>query len=248
MLVWIVVLLLSALVGVSLGLLGSGGSIFLVPLLVFVVGLEVGQAIPMSLAIVGLTSGLAAVVHGSRGNFHPRATLLLGVTGMIGALVGSQLTHLVPDAIVLMLFAVIMFASGATMLRRQTLQPRTHCRVWPCLGIGLFGGMLTGFLGGGGALVLIPGMVLLAGVPMQKAVGSSLALIALNAVAALVGHLQVTAIPWDTTAILAAATVVGMGGGTTLSLYVSETNVRRLFAWMIVLVAIAVAFRSATGM
>lgn len=245
---WIIVLLLSVAIGTSLGLLGSGGAIFLVPLLVYVMHIEAAQAIPMSLVVVALTSGIGAILHARRGNFHSRAAIILGSTGILGAVIGSQLTHLAPQPVIMTLFAVVMLSSGGSMLGGKKLEPRSICRVWPCLAIGLFAGLLTGFLGGGGALVMIPGMVLLAGVPMPQAVGSSLAILCFNAVAALVGHLQVTTIAWDTTAIVAVATLVGMAAGVTLSTRVGEAGARKTFGWVILAVALAVAVQAVSSL
>ena len=91
-------LALAALIGLSLGLLGSGGSIITLPVLVYVAGVEAHSAVAMSLVVVGVVSLAGAVLHYRKGNFHPRAVLLLGFTGMVGAYFGSELTHRVPAA------------------------------------------------------------------------------------------------------------------------------------------------------
>ncbi|MDF2440095.1 MAG: uncharacterized protein JWN98_1079, partial [Abditibacteriota bacterium] len=108
----IMALLLTLVVGLLLGMVGGGGSIVVVPILVYVLGLPAAAAIALSLPIVGLTSFAGAVVKERNGEVHGRAVLLFGLAGAVGALLGARLTSLVPPPILLLLFAALLFAVG----------------------------------------------------------------------------------------------------------------------------------------
>ena len=133
-------LALALAIGLSLAILGSGGSIITLPVLVYVAGVPAQQAVGMSLAIVGGTSLLASLFNARHGLIHPKAAMLFSVTGIVGALGGSQLTHLVSAPVLMLLFAGLMLAVAALMLRgRADLEPdpATHCRWRICATTGL---------------------------------------------------------------------------------------------------------------
>src|SRR5262245_61638940 len=150
--VWLA-LALSAGIGLSLGLVGGGGSIITVPILIYVAGVPVDQAVGLSLAIVGATAAVGAFLKARHGHVHLRAAAVFGLTGMAGAAVGAHLTRQVPPAVLLMLFALLMVAVGLRMLRgRAAPEPpdRAECHLGKCILAGLGLGVLTGFLGVGG--------------------------------------------------------------------------------------------------
>jgi uncharacterized membrane protein YfcA len=141
-------LALAALIGISLGVLGSGGSIITLPVLVYVAGVPAQEAIGMSLAIVGATSLFGAFRQFRRGNFHSRAVLLFSATGIVGAFLGSQASHLLSKQALLLSFAAIMLIVGFMMLSGwPRLKTGAVCTVRPCLIVGFVVGVLTGFLG-----------------------------------------------------------------------------------------------------
>src|SRR5688500_1818376 len=115
----ILALALAATIGVSLSLMGSGGSIITLPVLVYAAGVPVAQAVGMSLAVVGGTSAVASVMNARNGHVHGKAALLFSSTGIVGALAGAQLTHLVSPAVLLMTFGAIMVAVAILMLRQK---------------------------------------------------------------------------------------------------------------------------------
>src|SRR6185503_7285391 len=114
----IVALLLATLVGLSLGALGSGGSIITTPVLVYVAGVPAENAIGMSLMIVGTTSLVGALLHLRRGNVALKPSLLFAATGMVGSYIGSKFTHLLSQKTLMLLFASIMIVVAIRMWHR----------------------------------------------------------------------------------------------------------------------------------
>lgn len=235
-------LALAAAIGVSLGALGAGGSIITLPVLVYVAGIPAHTAISMSLVIVGATSLLGAYLHYQHGQVFLKAVLMLGAAGMAGAFFGSALTHLVSDHMLMLLFALLMVSSGVAMLRKKPesdLAPR--CSPPRCLGVGAAVGVMTGFLGVGGGFLIVPALILFAGLAPKTAVGSSLAIIGLNSAAGFIGHLRYGDIDWPLTAVFLALALSGMWIGTTICSRISQQALQRTFAWFIIAVGIVIS-------
>jgi len=245
---------LTALVGLALGLFGGGGSILALPVLVYVAGIAPQPAIAMSLAIVGATSLLAGLLHRRGGRVDLRVAGTFGATGMVGAFLGSRLTHLVADPVLLLSFAALMLVVGASMLSGIADRLGTRARVggvrrtgWTAL-VGLVVGAATGFLGVGGGFLVVPALVLLARLPMAQAVGTSLFVIAANAAAGLVGHLADGPLDLRATAGFTAAAVVGAIAGQELAGRVSPHRLRRGFAVFVLVVGFFVARQTLVAM
>jgi uncharacterized membrane protein YfcA len=239
---FVVVVVLSGGVGVSLGLLGGGGSILAVPLLVYVAGLDVHVAIGMSLAIVGATSLGGAVVHGRGGRVDLKAALVFGVAGMVAAPLGARASYAVPPRVLLLLFASLMLVVGGLMLRGRRGDgsgAAQRSRRLTLAGAGVGVGALTGFLGVGGGFLIVPALTLLAGLPIHTAVGTSLLVIALNAAAGLAGHLGQAHIPLGLTAAFTAASLAGAALGGWLAGRLEANPLRRGFAGFVVLIGLA---------
>jgi len=234
-------LVLAVLIGLALGLVGGGGAIVTLPVLVYVAGVTPQTAVGMSIAIVGATSLVGGCVQYLRGRIHPRATLLFAPTGIIGAYFGSGLTHLVPPTALMLIFACLMLLVGSAMLRNRPEQRGAGaCRPLRCLALGTAVGVLTGFLGVGGGFLIVPMLVLFAGLDMTRAVGSSLAIIAVNSAAGLMGHLRYAALDWTVTGSFIAVAVVGMAAGFAVAGRFSEQRLRKLFATLVIVVAAAI--------
>jgi uncharacterized protein len=226
---------LAALIGVSLGLLGSGGSIVTLPVLVYAAGIPPHQAVGMSLFIVGGTSALGGLLNLRRGTLDLRAAAFFSVSGILGALVGARFTHLVSARVLLVLFGTLMLVVGLRMLvGNGEAQPGRKCRPLRCLGTGLGVGVLTGFLGVGGGFVILPALVFFAGLEMKVAVGTSLAVIAFNSFGGFLSQLRYVQIEWGVTLAFLAAAAVGMLGGLALAGRVSSGMLRRGFAWSVI--------------
>jgi uncharacterized protein len=232
-------LALALLIGLSLGLLGSGGSIITLPVLVYVAGIPAHEAVGMSLVVVGGTSTVGSLLNARRGSFDWKAGAFFAVSGMVGAFVGAKFTHLVSALVLLLLFGALMLVVGARMLlKNETDTPPQQCRLWRCLGAGVAVGILTGFLGVGGGFLILPALVLFAGLEMKRAIGTSLAVIAVNCLGGLIGQLRYVNLNWSLTLAFLAAAVVGMFAGTALTSRLAASTLRRGFAWCVLLLGV----------
>lgn len=234
-------MILATLVGFSLGALGSGGSIITIPLLVYVAGVPAETAVGMSLVIVGTTSLLGALLHMRDGNVALKPSLLFAATGMIGSYIGSYGTHLVSTRSLMLLFAGIMVTIGIRMWR-ATATPG-HCGTFNaarCLSIGFAVGALSGFLGVGGGFLIVPSLVLFAGLDSRMAAGTSLAVIFLNSTTGIIGQLRFVSFDWRLLAGFIAFALGGMVLGTMLASRLAEFRLRRLFASAVLVLGVVV--------
>lgn len=241
-------IILSAAVGVSLGALGGGGSILMVPILVYVAALPAHQAIPVSLVVVGATSMIGAGAHYWRGNIHLKAALLFGASGVVGSYLGSYLTHLFSERLLLAGFAALMLIVGFAMLRqRPAPEGETRCSAGPCLLIGFIVGALTGFLGVGGGFLIVPALIMFAALPTQKAVGTSLVIITLSAAAGFLGQLQKTSVDWASALKFGMPAVFGLFGGFLVADKIPDDKLQKAFGWLIIVLGLVIGGLTGTG-
>ena len=236
---------LAAVVGLSLGALGSGGSIITTPLLVYVARVPPVTAVGMSLVIVGATSFVGAFLHLRRGNLAVKPVVFFSLTGMAGSFLGSSGTHLLPKRLLMLLFSGIMLIVGLMMWRGVTaLRRAKSCSVHQCLLAGFVVGLLTGFLGVGGGFLIVPALVLFAGLDTRMAAGTSLGVIAFNCATGLLGQLRFVQIDWGLLWGFLVSTLVGMVLGATVSGRLPEYWLRRTFAITILVLAFALGLEN----
>ncbi|MFF8840235.1 sulfite exporter TauE/SafE family protein [Streptomyces sp. NPDC015130] len=236
----------SLLVGVSLGALGGGGSILTVPILVHLAGQDAKEAIATSLFVVGVTSLAALVPHARARRVHWRTGLLLGVFSMAGAYAGGRLAAYVPDTVLLVAFALMMVATAVAMLRtsgRARAQARSAAG-GPSFGHlaveGLVVGAVTGLVGSGGGFLVVPALVVLGGLPVGIAVGTSLLVIAMNSFAGLAGHLSGAAIDWPLALTVTVTAVAGSLIGGRVAGRIPQEVLRRAFGCFVVVMGVFV--------
>jgi uncharacterized protein len=233
----VLAVVLAVLVGVSLGLLGGGGSILAVPLLVYVAGMDAKEAIASSLLVVGTTSAVALIPHARAGRVRWRTGLLFGAAGMVGAYAGGRIAAFIPGEVLLGAFALMMLATAAAMIRgRRTPDRPAHTDV-PVVRVLLDGvvvGLVTGLVGAGGGFLIVPALVLLGGLPMPVAVGTSLLVIAMKSFAGLAGYLASVQIDWPVALAVTAAAVLGSLVGSRLSGRVHPETLRKGFGWFVI--------------
>lgn len=239
----VVALILSGAIGISLGLLGGGGSILAVPVLVYMAGIEAKESVAMSLAIVGSTSLFGSLLHGRKGKLDLKVAAIFGGAGITGAYAGAKLTHLVANRTLLLLFAALMLVVAVAMLLRKDKHDASAARTQKrslalTLLVGLGVGFLTGFLGVGGGFLVVPALVLFAGLPMRLAVGTSLLVIAINSAAGFVGHLGEGELRLSKTIAFTFAAVAGTFVGEHFTRRVPDERLRRMFACFVILVAV----------
>lgn len=242
-------LILAALVGVSLGLLGGGGSILTVPILTYVLGMEPRAAIAASLFIVGATSAVSMIGHARSGRVRWKTGALFGVAGMAGAFAGGLLGGLIPGVVLMILFAAMMIVTATAMIRgrrergseaAEDGQSRPIVRI---LIDGLLVGIATGLVGAGGGFLIVPALNLLGGLPMAIAVGTSLLVIAMKSFAGLAGYLLSVQLHWPIIVAFTATAVAGSFAGVALAGRIPERALRKGFGIFVLVVGAFVLAR-----
>ena len=234
-------------IGLSLGLLGSGGSILTVPVLHYLVGQPEKLAIGGSLLVVGLIAAAASIPYARSRQVDWNNVLWFGVPGMAGAWAGATLARWVPGAVQLALFAGVMLLAAWRMLLGGVLERVGHePRRAAVLAGGVGVGALSGLVGVGGGFLIVPALVLLAGVPMASAVGTSLAVIALNSFTGFAKYLglledQSLALDWKVLLTISAVGIVGSYAGNRLGRRVPQATLRRLFGGLLVVMGLFIA-------
>ncbi|MFJ5860816.1 sulfite exporter TauE/SafE family protein [Pseudarthrobacter sp. NPDC092439] len=236
----LLVLALSVVIGLSLGVLGGGGSILTVPILVYVAGFEPKEAIAASLFVVGVTSAVSVLSHARGGRVMWRTGLIFGAAGMAGAFVGGLLGGHIPGQILLIAFAAMMVATSVAMLRGRRKKnddgaaPARHeLPLGRVLLDGAVVGLVTGLVGAGGGFLVLPALALLGGLPMSVAVGTSLVVIAMKSFAGLAGYLTTVQLDWGITLGVTAAAIAGTLAGSKLAGRIPEAALRKAFGWFV---------------
>jgi uncharacterized membrane protein YfcA len=243
-------LTLSLCIGILLGLLGGGGSILTVPMLVYLLHVEPKTAILTSFIVVGISSMMALIPHARRGSVCWRSGVFFGLAGMAGAFGGGRLAAHFSGDLLMSVFGVISLLVGLLMLGgnktqnkplKATAEPLNICPLQvPFLRVlfdGFFVGALTGLVGVGGGFLIVPALTLLVGLPMSGAVGTSLLIIVMNALAGLIGYSQHATLDVELTAIVATGAVTGSAIGAWGSAYIKPAALRKVFAVMVILIA-----------
>jgi uncharacterized membrane protein YfcA len=233
---------IGALIGLSLGTLGGGGSILTVPALVYLLGQDPHGAVGSSLMIVGTNALLGAWLHQRAGHVRLGAAVMFGAAEIAAAFGGARLSRLLPGPALLVLFALLMIVIAGLMLRGKAAEP-THADAaaiiwWRVLAGGVGVGFLTGFLGVGGGFLIVPALVLLLGMEMRDAIGSSLVVITINSAAGLLGHLGDGGINWWLIGLLLAGGVPGLLLGARLARRLPAAQLQQGFALFVVLLGV----------
>lgn len=234
-------LLLSGAVGVSLGLIGAGGSILTVPILVYFFGVEPHEAVGMSLAVVGTTSLFGSYLHHQHSRVNFPAAMLFGITGIFGAFFGAPLTKFVLPEVLLLLFGALMLVVAISMLWRKRQVEGTARRpkvLWKAAAAGFGVGFLTGFLGVGGGFLIVPALVLFGGLAIKEAVGTSLFVIFINCTAGLIAHAGGSHFNWSLTTMVVVLAVGGASLGTIFSHRLSANRLQKAFAVLVLAVSV----------
>ncbi|MBD2179994.1 sulfite exporter TauE/SafE family protein [Planktothrix sp. FACHB-1355] len=265
MLIWTIGHLLAVCIGISLGLLGGGGSVLALPILVYVMGIAPKSAIAMTLVIVGSVSLLGVIPHWRRGNINLKKAYIFGSATMLGAFIGAKIAVLpiVTETFQMALFAMMMLLMAVFMILRNSQSknqpqkekpkpipsPQTvHKYSWLWLtveGVGV--GILTGLIGVGGGFAIVPALVLLGNTPMKEAIGTSLLIIALNAVAGLIGYLGHVSFDTFLTVSFTLAASLGTLLGAYLAQFVSAQQLQKSFGYFLLAVAAFVLFQNQSG-
>jgi uncharacterized membrane protein YfcA len=240
---------LTALMGISLGLLGGGGSILAVPILVYVFRVDAHAAVALSLVLVGSTALAAALLHQREARVDWRAGILFAACGAPMSLLGAAASQQLNGALLLAIFGGLMLIVGAAMLRPREDSGGEARRKFAALALaGALVGFLTGFLGVGGGFLIVPALVLFLGQPMKHAVGTSLVIIALNCAVALWGHRAALRMNWEIVVPATVAALAGTYSGVQASTRMSAAGVRRAFAWLVMALGAVMLWKNSAAM
>lgn len=244
-----IALVLGAVIGVLLGLLGGGGSILAVPALVYVLGLGIEQAIPTSLIVVGTASAVGALPKIRVGQVQWRLAAIFAAVGIPATFLGTAIGRHLPQSALLVGFAVLMVVAGIRMLQ-DSGDTGTACRVgdsginWRrcaprSIPAGILVGLLTGLFGVGGGFLIIPALVLMLGVEMPIAIGTSLLIIVANSAAGVVSHVSQGGIDWSITGTFVGTAILG---SLIAGHFGTKLDTRRLQHWFAYLVFAVAAY------
>lgn len=251
--------ILAILIGVTLGLIGSGGSILTVPILVYLLKIEPELATGYSLFIVGISALVGWLFKGRKGLVDYKMVFIFGIPSIFMILfTRSFIMPVIPEVIfsvgdfelskgmfLMLLFAVIMFYASISMIKpvKGKISDEEAPAKYSFGNIfvkGLFLGLVTGMVGAGGGFLIVPTLVLFAGMPMHKAVATSLALVSFNALIGFLGYINVDANPvdWMLLMYFSLAAIVGIFIGDYLAKYISGIRLKRGFGFFVLSMAI----------
>lgn len=256
--------LAAILMGVVLGVIGGGGSILTVPILVYLMGVPADIATGYSLLIVGATAAFGAVRYFRHGLVDVRASILFAVPSIIAVYLSrAYLMPAIPDTLmtapitltkntaIMVLFAILMLASAAMMLRKAYKQSSAsatqsaaiadnkEAKVMLIVLEGAVVGVITGILGAGGGFLIIPALVLFLGMPMKNAVGASLFIIALKSLLGFTGDLQAgIALEVPLLPLMLVATFIGMAVSTKVAGKLEGPALQKFFAYFTLIIAV----------
>ena len=234
---------LAVFVGISLGLLGGGGSILTVPLLAYVAGLDPKQAIATSLFVVGVTSAAGMIAHARAGRVRWRTGAIFGAAGMTGAYLGGRVAHFIPSTVLMIAFAIMMLVTAGAMLRSRSARSAAgttgdELPIAKVVAEGVIVGLVTGLVGAGGGFLVVPALTLWGGLSMPVAVGTSLLVIAMKSFAGLAGYLGHVSIDWSLAVMVSAAAVGGSFLGGRLAGRIAPEALRRGFGIFVIVMAV----------
>jgi uncharacterized protein len=245
-------------IGIILGILGGGGSILSIPILVYLFGIEPVLASAYSLFIVGVTSFVGAIPKYKEHLVNVRTGFLFGIPSILSIFVTRKwIVPAIPAVIIqsehviitkrillLGLFAILMILASVSIIRRKEIQRDDHrIRVTLVIIEGTLIGFLTGLVGAGGGFLIIPALVLLTGLPFKTAVGTSLFIIAINALMGFLGDVLNYTIEWPFLLLITALAVSGILLGNKLSRHISSAKLRIVFGWFVLFMGFLILIR-----
>ena len=222
-------------VGLVLGAFGGGGSILTVPALVYLMGQSPQVAIATSLLVVGINSTIGALLHGNQGYINLRVALLFGVIGMVSAYSVARVSTGLSDQTLMVMFALLVFVVGLVLLfgmpQRTKRTPSNN--LLAIMVSGAVVGSLTGLLGVGGGFLIAPALVLLIGLSIHEAIGTSLIIIAMNSFAGFSGHIEHISGNLGIILPFLIAGLIGTIVGSYLSNQLKEQSLQRAYAFFV---------------
>ena len=238
-------------IGLSLGLLGSGGSIITVPVLVYLLGQDEKIARAGSLFVVGTIALAGSLQYVRVGLVDWRNVFVFGVPGMMGTYLGALIAAFVPGIMQLAFFSLVMLLASYMMLRPVKLTNEVHAprETWKIAADGLVVGVITGLVGVGGGFLIVPALVLLGGLPIHTAVATSLVIIALKSYSGFYKYLDVLdtqnlELDWPTLMLVTALGIAGSFGGAKIAKRLPQEKLKKGFGLFLIVMGVYILARS----
>jgi len=252
--------LTSILIGISLGLIGGGGSILTVPVLVYIFSMDATVATIYSLFIVGVTSAIGSISYFRKGLINIKTAFVFGIPSIIGVFITRvYLVPSIPDPVFLvgtysvtkhillmLLFAILMIGASYSMIRRATVpgvDKDGHFNYFLIIIQGFAAGVVTGLVGAGGGFMIIPALVFMLRLPMKEAIGTSLLIITANSLLGFFSSANHIAIHWSFLFTIAAFAITGIFIGMRLSKNIDGAKLKPAFGWFVLTMGIYIIIK-----
>jgi len=248
-------------VGLILGLIGGGGSILTVPILVYLIGLNPVIATAYSLFVVGTTSLFGALQNFRNKMVDIRAAIVFSIPAFAAIyLTRRYLVHAIPDSLftifgfevtknifIMVFFAIVMFLAAMSMIKsKKKTRPENQSESYniPIIIIdGILIGVITGIIGAGGGFLFVPALVILAHIPIKKAIGTSLVIVSVNSLIGFLGDIQTLIIDWKFLLTFTAISIVGIIIGVYTTKFISGSKLKKGFGWFTIVMALYIIFK-----
>ncbi len=249
--------LFAILIGIIMGLIGGGGSILSVPVFAYLFEIDAITATALSLFVVGVTSSVGSVSFIRQGHVRFQTALQFGLPSVLGILFSRRvvLPHLPPyiinrwgitvtnEMFILLLFAILMIIAAIKMIQKKQRVPRT-AQVGGHLTLlasqGLLVGIVTGFIGAGGGFLIVPALVMLMGVKMKEAVGTSLFIISVNSLIGFISSLDKVAVDWGFLLLFTSLSIIGILVGVAFSKRIESRKLKPLFGYLVLTMGVLI--------
>lgn len=252
----------SIFIGISLGLIGGGGSILTVPVLVYLFSIDAVLATTYSLFIVGSTSVVGSISYFKKGLVHLKTVLLFGIPSVFAVvLTRTYILPLIPQEIfsignfiltknilLMLLFAVLMIGASYSMIKKssQTIDATSEkqsINFFLILTQGIFTGVITGLIGAGGGFLIIPALVAFVKLPMKKAVGTSLVIISISSLMGFSTSLAHVSVQWPFLLIIFFIATIGILIGSYISTKIEGEKLKPAFGWFVLMMGIYIIIK-----
>ena len=246
----------SILIGVSLGLIGGGGSILTLPVLVYLLGFSPVLSTAYSLFIVGTTSFVGSINYMRKGLINYQAAFVFAIPSFISVfLTRKYLVPAIPDSLftlpgfevtknigIMLFFALVMLAASYSMIMSKKKEDEESKKLkfnYPLIGLeGAVVGIMTGIVGAGGGFLIIPALVLLARLPMKMAVGTSLLIIATKSLIGFMGDISNINVNWTFLVQFTSLSIIGIFIGSYFSKFIEGEKLKKSFGWFVLVMGI----------
>lgn len=252
-------------IGIILGLIGGGGSILTVPVFVYLLYINPVTATAYSLFVVGVSALVGAIRNIQKGLVDFRTAIVFSIPAFIAVYISRKyLLPAIPEDLftvgdflitknigIMIFFAIIMLIASVSMIRSNgKTEPKASTKRfnYPLILLeGFIVGVLTGIVGAGGGFLIIPALVLLAKLPMKKAVATSLLIIAIKSLIGFIGDIETMEIDWNFLLLFTGISVVGIFIGVSLNKYIKGEKLKKGFGWFVLLMAVFILLREFGG-